>query len=499
MSDTKNLIQEIETQKTALQKLRPISQENMQKIRQKFLLEYNYHSNHIEGNSLTIQETYSMLMNSFSPRESKPLRDIDELRGHIKTVDALGLLEDVVKDEKEITESLIRDLNRMILVENFKKRRQDENGDDMFVDIVVGQYKTKPNSVMTQTGEMFQFASPSETPSLIADLVTWYNKAKDVLHPLELAAIFHYKFIRIHPFDDGNGRVARLLMNLILQQNGFPIVIISSEEQPKKEYYDALMQTDANLIDLHDAIESEEVEKFLPFVEYIGERLLKSLDWTIRGAQGEDIFEVDDIVKESKLFNANSNNNSESAIISLAQTKEEERVEDFLSQTLQPVFLYFDQLLANYLNHYFRSLFLEIFNDGRLVDTTTQINSKRFTTNILDGHEILTNQDTLSFIKLIIEHLKIERLSDSFLENINSPHTIQVNITPVENYGNKVISLIKCKIQFNKMKWRFVIVADDFITTSGILYYKTTPNTDYKKAIKEPLKALSEYLKSKLS
>jgi Fic family protein len=284
MPTLQELLLDIDKQKSILDSLRPISSENMLKIRQKFVLEYNYHSNHLEGNSLTIQETYSMLMNSYSPRESKPMRDIDELRGHIKTVDALGLLEDVVKDKKDITESLIRDLNRMILVENFKKRRKDENGDDIFVDIIVGQYKTKPNSVKTQTGEMFRFADPTETAPLVHDLINWYNKQKDTLHPLELAAMFHYKFIRIHPFDDGNGRVARLLMNLILQNNGYPIVIISSEEKPKEEYYKALMDTDANLIDLHDAVHNDDIAPFEPFVSYIGERLLKSLDWTIRGA-----------------------------------------------------------------------------------------------------------------------------------------------------------------------------------------------------------------------
>jgi Fic family protein len=133
---------------------------------------------------------------------------------------------------------------------------------------------------MTQTGEMFRFADPIETAPLVYDMINWYNANKDTLHPLELAAIFHYKFIRIHPIDDGNGRVARLLMNLILQNNGYPIVIIPSDDQNKSEYYRALMQTDANLIDLHDAVQSVDNSLFEPFIAYIAKHLIDSLIFT---------------------------------------------------------------------------------------------------------------------------------------------------------------------------------------------------------------------------
>lgn len=82
-------------------------------------------------------------------------------------------------------------------------------------------YKTRPNSVITRYGDRFEYASPQETPALMADLVGWYNEEeqKGNLSPIELAALFHYRYIRIHPFEDGNGRIARLMVNYILSRH----------------------------------------------------------------------------------------------------------------------------------------------------------------------------------------------------------------------------------------------------------------------------------------
>lgn len=512
MTISAQLISDIDKQKSVLDNLRPITSENMLKIRQKFSLEYNYHSNHIEGNSLTIQETYSMLMNSYSPRESKPMRDIDELRGHIKTVDALGLLEGVVKDEKAITESLIRDLNRMILVENFKKRRKDENGDDIFVDIIVGQYKTKPNSVETQTGEMFRFADPSETAPLIHDLINWYNGNKDILHPLELAAIFHYKFIRIHPFDDGNGRVARLLMNLILQNHGYPIIIISSDEQQKKEYYEALMQTDANLIDLHDAVQSIETGSFEPFVSYIGERLLKSLDWTIRGAQGEDISDISDIIKEAKLWSDGysqgyykiERGENVVSLDGLRLYNEKGKfynVDKFMKHTFTPIIYTINDIVYTYFDLFVLDFDLEIIFTGRSReyqesgDIFQELNGKSRLIIFKDNIQVI-DKKSLKFIQQIFERIDPSIYNDAFYDDV-----FQIHIIPNSTYRD--IDLKDADIIFEvdvkKASWIFRISGEDFSVASDTLYYKTEPNEDYKDAIKQPLRELSEFLKKKLS
>jgi Fic family protein len=138
-----------------------------------------------------------------------------------------------------------------------------------------------PNHVETSTGEMFYFASPEETPAKMNDLLKWYKDETEQgeSHPLILASLFHYRFVRIHPFDDGNGRMSRLLMNLILMKHGYPPVII--ETSLKNHYLDALQYADA-----------EDYDKFIIF---IGERMLESLEMWLRAAKGEAIEEDEDI------------------------------------------------------------------------------------------------------------------------------------------------------------------------------------------------------------
>ena len=106
------------------------------------------------------------------------------------------------------------------------------------------QYKTRPNSVITRYGDRFEYASPEETPGLMGDLVDWYNAAEQdgKLSPVELAALFHYRYIRIHPFEDGNGRIARLMVNFILTRHDYPMIVVRSRK--KSEYLEALHQAD---------------------------------------------------------------------------------------------------------------------------------------------------------------------------------------------------------------------------------------------------------------
>lgn len=100
-----------------------------------------------------------------------------------------------------------------LLREDYTQYRTFPNGVQTSYVIHAGQYKTRPNSVITRYGDRFEYASPEETPALMTDLIDWYNEEeqKGELTPVELAAIFHYRYIRIHPFEDGNGRIARLM------------------------------------------------------------------------------------------------------------------------------------------------------------------------------------------------------------------------------------------------------------------------------------------------
>jgi Fic family protein len=165
-----------------------------------------------------------------------------------------------------------------------KKKSQTSDGQIVTKKIEVGKYKSQTNHVLTKTGEMFYFATPEETPAKMNDLMQWYSeeiKKTDTI-PVLLAAEFHYKFIRIHPFDDGNGRTARLLMNFILMSLGYPPVIIKTSD--KTQYFNVLQLADAGNIE--------------PFINYIAENLTESLEIMIKGAKGENIDDDDDFVKE---------------------------------------------------------------------------------------------------------------------------------------------------------------------------------------------------------
>ena len=112
-----------------------------------------------------------------------------------------------------LTQNFIRILHKTLQKEDYTVCHNLPGGIQRNYVIHAGQYKTRPNSIITRYGDRFEYASPEETPGLMRDLVDWYNAAEQEgrLSPVEMAALFHYRFIRIHPFEDGNGRIARLI------------------------------------------------------------------------------------------------------------------------------------------------------------------------------------------------------------------------------------------------------------------------------------------------
>jgi len=288
--------------KLELDKLRPISKEREAKIMQKFRLDWNYHSNHLEGNSLTFGETRMLILHGITA-QGKPLKDHFEITGHDE---AIKWVEEIVKGDFPLTENFIRQLHVLLLKESYEVSAVTPDGKPTRRKIEVGKYKSSPNHVLTKTGETFYFATPEETPAKMNDLLLWYRKELESpdVNPIILAAEFHYKFVRIHPFDDGNGRVARVLMNFILMKFDYPPVIIKTED--KENYFSALRLADGDLIE--------------NFFEYIAKNLVRSLEIMIAGAKGEEIEEADDLDKKIALlkseFKAEKN---EAAIIKTKQ------------------------------------------------------------------------------------------------------------------------------------------------------------------------------------
>jgi Fic family protein len=295
-----NILQQIDQQKQELENLRPIKPEYLAKIREKFKLEYNFYSNNLEGNTLTLGETRSLILDPYNSIINKKRKDVEEMKSHIEVYREVGFLQDKIltKDKKpvELSQNLIKNLHKQIFVED-EKRSREENGITKYYTIPAGNYKLEQNHVITPTGEKFYYSEPEMVPQMMSDLVDWYNKKRLELHPVVLAAIFHYKFIRIHPFGDGNGRMARFLMNMILQSGDYSLAVVKSDDKSKEKYLQSLQKTDQNFFDIQTCLESDQIELFEAFITEVSELVLHSTDLMIRGAKCEDITETKDLLR----------------------------------------------------------------------------------------------------------------------------------------------------------------------------------------------------------
>lgn len=213
--------------------------------------------------------------------------------------------EEAVNKQEPLTQNFIRTLHHVLLREDYTEYRSLPNGVQTSFVIHTGQYKTRPNSVITRYGDRFEYASPEETPALMADLVDWYNEAekKGELSPVELAALFHYRYIRIHPFEDGNGRIARLMVNYILSRHGWPMIVVRSRK--KQEYIEALHQTDMVVgavpsVGAHATI--KQIGSFLKYFEkLVSKEIQTDIDFVTR--KDEDIWWYDGEIITTKSKN----------------------------------------------------------------------------------------------------------------------------------------------------------------------------------------------------
>lgn len=176
--------------------IQPLSETERKMLSMRFTVEYNYNSNHIEGNTLTYGQTELLLLFGKVSGEGH-LKDFNDMKASEVSVEMMR--EEAANKQEPLTQNFIRTLHQTLLRENYTEYRMLPNGVQTSFVIHAGQYKTRPNSVITRYGDRFEYASPEETPALMADLVNWYNEAekKGDLSPVEMAALFHYRFIRI--------------------------------------------------------------------------------------------------------------------------------------------------------------------------------------------------------------------------------------------------------------------------------------------------------------
>lgn len=219
----KNIIKRLEAKLAPINKARPLSPAIVAKLREQFSLEMTYNSNAIEGNRLSLKETYFVISQGLTIK-GKSLKDHLEAKDHHE---ALNYLYDLVEHNKKHTFSgaLVRSLQQLVVRETEPK--------------FAGSYRTGNVAI---TGSSHKPPEAHEVSQLMSELVSWVTVNQKKLHPVELSAITHHKMVSIHPFDDGNGRTARLVMNLFLMRAGYPLVVILKND--RKKYYDALEQAD---------------------------------------------------------------------------------------------------------------------------------------------------------------------------------------------------------------------------------------------------------------
>lgn len=268
----------IETLYKEWQSLQPLKDQDQNRLDQKFMLEFNYNSNHIEGNTLTYGQTEMLLMFGKVVDEAN-MKDLEEMKA--SNVGLKMVKEAALNKELPLTEYFIRNLHQTLLREDYTVYRQLPNGTNTSYVVHAGQYKTRPNSVITATGERFEYASPEETPALMTDLLQWYNQAEHEgnMSPIELASLFHYRYIRIHPFEDGNGRISRLIVNYILYRHGYPMIVVRTKD--KEKYLNALSKSDAVVGKIPSEGAKATLEQINPFVEYLTNVLYKDLSTNI--------------------------------------------------------------------------------------------------------------------------------------------------------------------------------------------------------------------------
>jgi Fic family protein len=233
------IYERIDINKAAIDTVRPFEDEMLRQLREYYRIGLTWTSNALEGNSLTEIETKVLLEDGLTIG-GKPLRDTLEALGHSAAYDYMfGLL-----GNRRITVNDIKTLHHLF----YKGIDEPLAGVWRDVSIIV-------------TGTDYKFPAPADLENLMVNLERWIESERDSIHPVRFAAILHLKFVTIHPYIDGNGRVARLLLNTSLIQDGYMLAIVPP-----------ILRTDY-LAAIRSYQQKGDAE---PFCDFIAERVLES-------------------------------------------------------------------------------------------------------------------------------------------------------------------------------------------------------------------------------
>ena len=210
-----------ELKKKFLSNLKSLSSKGKDQLIKRFKTGYTYHSCSIEGNTLSRAEV-DLVINKDQSIDGKRLLELQEVRNHKKAIEYM------ISEQGDLGENFIKRLHETLMNEMLEYVEDDD-------EFVVGGYRCDRRYI---EGADFVPVEPIVIPFEMKDLIRMYKKSKFKIHPIELASEFHLRFAIIHPFSDGNGRMARLLMNFILERAGFPMIDISVKN--REDYIKAL-------------------------------------------------------------------------------------------------------------------------------------------------------------------------------------------------------------------------------------------------------------------
>ena len=213
-TNKKNILLDIQRKRERLSEMRPLTQGEVERLAEEFMIDFTYNSNAIEGNTLTLKETALALEGMTI--DQKPLKDHLEAVGHR---DAFLYVQDVAKQSLPLSETVIKNIHALVLM-----NRPDDKG----------VYRRIPVRIMGAYTEPVQ---PYMIEPRMTELLSVNEERKNTMTDIERIALFHLEFEGIHPFIDGNGRTGRLILNLDLIRNGYPPINVKFTD--RKRYYDA--------------------------------------------------------------------------------------------------------------------------------------------------------------------------------------------------------------------------------------------------------------------
>lgn len=234
-------------------------------ILSKLRVDWTYHTNTLEGSTLSRGETHFFLTEGLTV-EGKPFQDFVDAKNHAEAID---FLHEIVSDKRPLSEGLIKEINALLLSGVTYTDAVNDLGQRVKKKAHPGEYKKQPNHVIQADGSIHWYVEPMQVATQMAELINWVNTNENNHHPMIIATILHYNLVRIHPFDDGNGRGARILMNLILMRKGYFPAVIRTE---RKRFYLAALQSADN-------------GDMAPFIRFIADELIDTQEKVIADLQ----------------------------------------------------------------------------------------------------------------------------------------------------------------------------------------------------------------------